>query len=222
MRVAFISDIHSNIEAFLTILNFLEKKKVDQIYVAGDILGYYYNAVEVVDVCMNRENIFCIRGNHDRDFLTAMSNETVMESFTKKYGSSFKKAQDELKSRLNKNVEKQNATQKNLQEEEKKLIQQKKLLSQDEYKKKVDELRIKVSNLQKNRGENLQKIAKQRAKAKQELLDNLNPILKKYMAEKQIRMVIDKKNLILADERLDITSDIMKLLNAKIKSVKLD
>ena len=133
-----------------------------------------------------------------------------------------KKAQDELKSRLKKSVEKQNTTQKNLQNEEKKLIQQKKLLSQDEYKKKVDELRQKVSNLQKIRSENLQKIAKQRAKAKQELLDNLNPILKKYMAEKQIRMVIDKKNLILADERLDITSDIMKLLNAKIKSVKLD
>ena len=39
------------------------------------------------------------------------------------------------------------------------------------------------------------------------------------MAEKQIRMVLDKKNLILADEKLDITSDIMKLLNAKIKSL---
>ena len=133
-----------------------------------------------------------------------------------------KKAQDELKSRLNKTIEKQNVTQKNLQDEEKKLIQQKKLLSQDEYKKKVDELRKKVSSLQKNRSENLQKIAKQRAKAKQELLDALNPVIKKYMSEKQIRMVIDKKNLILADERLDITSDIMKLLNAKIKSVKLD
>ena len=133
-----------------------------------------------------------------------------------------KKAQDELKSRLNKTIEKQNTTQKSLQDEEKKLIQQKKLLSQDEYKKKVDELRKKVSNLQKNRSENLQKIAKQRAKAKQELLDALNPLIKKYMSEKQIRMVIDKKNLILADERLDITNDIMKLLNAKIKSVKLD
>ena len=48
-----------------------------------------------------------------------------------------KKAQDELKSKLKKTVEKQNATQKNLQDEEKKLIQQKKLLSQDEYKKKL-------------------------------------------------------------------------------------
>jgi Skp family chaperone for outer membrane proteins len=34
--------------------------------------------------------------------------------------------------------------------------------------------------------------------------------------------VIEKKNLILADDRLNITSDIMKLLNSKIKSVKLD
>ena len=42
------------------------------------------------------------------------------------------------------------------------------------------------------------------------------------MQEKQIRMVIDKKNLILADDKLNITSDIMKLLNAKIKSVKLN
>ena len=42
------------------------------------------------------------------------------------------------------------------------------------------------------------------------------------MQEKQIRMVINKKNLILADEKLDITNDVMVLLNAKIKSVSLD
>ena len=42
------------------------------------------------------------------------------------------------------------------------------------------------------------------------------------MQEKKIRMVLNKKNLILADEKLDITKDVMTLLNAKIKSVKLD
>lgn len=96
MKLAFVSDIHSNIEAFLTVLRFLETKNVDQIYVAGDLLGYYYNASEVVDLCMNNENIICIRGNHDRNFLTALSDDTVMENFTVKYGSSFKKAQDDL------------------------------------------------------------------------------------------------------------------------------
>ena len=62
---------------------------------------------------------------------------------------------------------------------------------------------------------------RQRAKAKSELLKNLNPIIKEYMQEKQIRWLLDKKNIILADEKLDITEDIMKLLNKNLKSIKL-
>ena len=96
MKLGFVSDIHSNIDAFIAVLRFLETKNVDQIYIAGDLLGYYYNAADVVDLCMTRKDIFCIRGNHDRNFLAALSDEAVMESFTVKYGSSFKRAQDEL------------------------------------------------------------------------------------------------------------------------------
>ena len=133
-----------------------------------------------------------------------------------------KKAQSELKTRLNQTVKKLDKTQKDLQEQEKQIIQQKKLISAEEYKKKVDDLRKKVSELQKNRSNALSKISKQRGKAKSELLKNLNPIIQNYMQEKQIRMVLNKKDLILADERLDITNDVMALLNKKIKSVKLD
>ena len=42
------------------------------------------------------------------------------------------------------------------------------------------------------------------------------------MVEKKIRMIIDKKNLILADENLNITKDIIKLLNNKLKTIKLN
>ena len=49
MKLAFVSDIHSNIYAFKTVLRFLEKKNVDQIYIAGDLLSYYYNAADVVE-----------------------------------------------------------------------------------------------------------------------------------------------------------------------------
>ena len=42
------------------------------------------------------------------------------------------------------------------------------------------------------------------------------------MSEKKIRMVVDKKSLLLADENLDITKDIMNLLNKKLKSINLD
>ena len=133
-----------------------------------------------------------------------------------------KKAQNELKNRLSQTIKKLDKTQKDLQNQEKQIIQQKKLISAEEYKKKVDELRKKVSELQKNRSNALGKISKQRAKAKNELLKNLEPIIQKYMQEKQIRMVLNKKDLIQADNKLDITKDIMVLLNEKIKSVKLD
>ena len=42
------------------------------------------------------------------------------------------------------------------------------------------------------------------------------------MKEKNIRMVVDKKSLLLADENLNITKDIMNILNTKLKSIKLN
>ncbi len=133
-----------------------------------------------------------------------------------------KKAQNSLKSKLEKGIKSVKAKEKSIQEEEKKVIQQKKLIKPEEYKKKVDELRKKVSNLQKERNDLLENVAKQRAKARTELLKNLNPIISEYMKEKKIRMVVDKKSLLLADQNLDITKDIMDLLNKKLKSIKLN
>ena len=91
----------------------------------------------------------------------------------------------------------------------------------DEYKKKVTDLRQKVNSLQKERNTLLDQVAKQRAKARTELLKNLNPIIQDYMKKNNIRMVVDKKSLLLADEKLNITEEIMSLLNKKIKSINL-
>ena len=112
--------------------------------------------------------------------------------------------------------------EKKIQEEEKKIIQQKKIITPEEYKKKVTDLRSKVSKLQKERNTLLETVSKQRSKARNELLKNLNPIIADFMKEKKIRMVVDKKSLLLADENLDITNDIMAILNKKLKSIKLD
>ena len=96
------------------------------------------------------------------------------------------------------------------------------MISADEYKQKVTELRKKVNDLQKERSSLLESVAKQRAKAKAELLKNLQPIMKDYMKEKQIKMVIDKKSILLGDSNLDITKDIISKLNDKLKKIKLD
>ncbi len=133
-----------------------------------------------------------------------------------------KGAQKFLKSKLDKGIKSLQTKEKQIQEEEKKIIQQKKVMSADDYKKKVTDLRLKVSSLQKERNNLISEVGKQRAKARQELLKNLNPIIKEYMEKNNIRMVIDKKSILLADDTLDITKEIVKLLNNKLKSIKLN
>ena len=133
-----------------------------------------------------------------------------------------KGAQDFLKNKLDKGIKRLKETEKKIQAEEKEIIKQKKIISGEEYKKKVTALRNKVSSLQKERNQLLESVSKQRNKAKSELLKALNPIISNYMKEKKIRMVIDKKNLLLADDGLDITKDIINLLNKNLKTIKLN
>ena len=133
-----------------------------------------------------------------------------------------KKAQTYLKKKLDNGFKSIKDKEKKILEEEKKIIQQKKIISSDEYKKKVSELRKKVSALQKERESLLQNVANQRAEARKILLKNLNPILKNYMQQNNVRVVIDKKSILLADETLDLTKKIMDELNKKLKNIKLD
>ena len=133
-----------------------------------------------------------------------------------------KKAQQALKNKLDNGIKKIQKKEKTIQEEEKNIIKQKKVVSAEEYKKKVNDLRAKVSALQKERSSLLKSVAEERSKMRSELLKNLNPIIKDFMKEKNIRMVIDKKSMLLADEDLDITQDIMQKLNAKLKTIKLN
>ena len=133
-----------------------------------------------------------------------------------------KEAQSYLKKKLENGIKDLKKKEKSIQDEEKKIIQQKKLISPEEYKKQVTKLREKVSSLQIERNTLLDSVAKQRSKARTELLKNLNPIIKDYMKEKTIRLVLDKKSILLADEKLNITKEITDLLNKKLKSIKLN
>ena len=133
-----------------------------------------------------------------------------------------KKAQDFLKKKLENGIKDLKNKENKIQEQEKTIIQQKKIISPDEYKKKVEDLRKEFSLLQQERNKLLDGVAKQRSKARNELLAALNPIIKDYMNEKKIRMVVDKKSLLLADENLDITKEIITRLNKTLKSIKLN
>ncbi len=131
-------------------------------------------------------------------------------------------AQKKLQNKFQSETKKFKKIEKNIKDEETKIIAQKKTLSAEEYKKKVSALRKQVADLQKNKQTSFNDIAKTRSRAKQTLLTNINPIIKKYMEENKIRMVVNKQSVILGDSSLEITDQIIAIVNKEISSLKIN
>lgn len=64
MKLAIISDIHSNLHAFTAVLEEIDRRNVDRIFALGDLVGYNAFPSEVLDLVRER-NIPSIMGNHD-------------------------------------------------------------------------------------------------------------------------------------------------------------
>ena len=109
-----------------------------------------------------------------------------------------------------------------LKKQETELINQRKTLSADEYKKKVSSLRKKNVDFQNRRRNASSNFVKKKNNARNQLLKSLNPILQKYMDENGIMMIMNEKNVILANSKVDLTNIIIDLLNKELKSIKLN
>ena len=108
-----------------------------------------------------------------------------------------------------------------LKKEESDLLAQKTILSKEEYQKKSDNLRKKVIDYQSQRRTSLEKITTQRAEARQKLLEKLDPILKTYIKENDISLIIDRKNVLMGNTNLDITSIIVEKFNKELPSLSI-
>lgn len=65
MRLGVIGDIHGDVRALDAALGALHDLRADAIVCAGDLVGYGWQADEVVRLVRDRQ-LPCIRGNHDR------------------------------------------------------------------------------------------------------------------------------------------------------------
>lgn len=65
MHYAVLSDVHSNLEALLSVLRDVDERKITDIVFLGDAVGYGPNPNECIDLLAGRCSIF-LAGNHDR------------------------------------------------------------------------------------------------------------------------------------------------------------
>ena len=133
-----------------------------------------------------------------------------------------KGAQDLLHKSFQENQKKFLDKENALKKEESDLLTQKTILTKEEYQKKSDNLRKKVIDYQSQRRTSLEKITAQRAKAREKLLEKLDPILQTYIEESDISLVIDRKNVVMGNTNLDITDIIIKKLNKEFPSLSIE
>ena len=127
-----------------------------------------------------------------------------------------------IKKKRETSISKLKIKEKEIVEKEKKLISQKNVLSEEEFKKKIQDLRSDISKYQKERNNASNDIARTRIKASTNLIKKLTPILETYSKENSIRIIIQKKHIVMGSKEDDITKDILDLVNQKIKSIKVD
>ena len=132
-----------------------------------------------------------------------------------------KGAQDFLKESFKKNQKIFLDEENTLKKEESDLLTQKTILTKEEYQKKTDNLRKKVIDYQSHKRTSLEKITAQRAETRQKLIEKLDPILKTYIEENDISLIIDRKNVLMGNTNLDITNIIVEKLNKEFPSLAI-
>ena len=132
-----------------------------------------------------------------------------------------KDAQEFLKKTFNENTKKFSDIEKALKKEESDLLAKKATLNKEEYTKKMNSLRKRSIDYQSERRAAIDKLTTQRAKARETLINKIDPILKVYIKENNISLVTDRKFILGGHPDYDITKIIVEKLNKELSSLNL-
>ena len=120
----------------------------------------------------------------------------------------------------NQNLLKYKEIENDLVNKEKSLIAQQNILDKEQFQKKLKKLTSEVQKYRSDKKVSLEELNNIKINKTKEILSALNPIITKYVDENSISIVIPKKNIIVGRKNLDITNQIIKLLNNNITKLE--
>ena len=145
------------------------------------------------------------------DLNKIMSNSIAGKSIT-----------SQLENNHKKNISKFKNIEEELKKEEAEIISQKNIITKEEFEKKIIDLRDKANKFRKERNGNINNLNNQRLEATSKMITLVRPILSEFSDKNSISLIIDKKNIIIGKTLLDITDDILKIVDEKIGKIQLD
>ena len=128
----------------------------------------------------------------------------------------------QLENNHKKNISKFKNIEEELKKEEAEIISQKNVITKEEFEKKIIDLRDKANKFRKERNNNINNLNNQRLEATSKMITLVRPILSEFSDKHSISLIIDKKNIIIGKTLLDITDDILIIIDEKIGKIQLD
>ena len=120
------------------------------------------------------------------------------------------------------NIKKFKKIEEDLKKEENDLVAKRNVLNQQEFEKKLDSLKKKIDNYRSQRQKAIDDVTKKRISASADFAQKIKPILADYAKENSIDIVIQKKNIIMGKSQLDITNEILKIVDSKISKLEIN
>ena len=104
-----------------------------------------------------------------------------------------------------------------LKDEENKILASKNIISKDELNKNINKFQTKLKDYKILKSDEIKLLKQKRNEKILNLLKSINPLIEKYMNENSISILIDKKNIFIADKKYDITQNLIDLINKNLK-----
>ena len=128
-----------------------------------------------------------------------------------------KKLFEELKNRENSKIIELKDKEKDLKNEENKILGSRNLISEDQLNINIENFQKKLNDYKKYNKSEIDKLQEKRNKEVKNLLNKINSIIEIYMDENSISMLLDKKNIYIAHKKYDISDILIELINKNIK-----
>tara|TARA_A100001234_G_C12458248_1_gene314039 strand:+ start:79 stop:600 length:522 start_codon:yes stop_codon:yes gene_type:complete len=122
------------------------------------------------------------------------------------------------KNMLDKDVE--NYKQK-IDEQKKTISAQKNVLSKKDFEIKVRELEQNIKDINLSIAKKNKDLSEFKSKVEREFFEQLNKVVENYSLNNSISIILKKENLLMAKKNLDITNDIFKIFNEKVKEINI-
>ena len=105
--------------------------------------------------------------------------------------------------------------------EREKLIEQQTVMAPEAFEVKVADFEKKVQSYQTKRQEKLRKLDQMVQIARANILEEVKPIISDYANELGITVILEKNTVILSEDSMDMTEQVIKILNKNLPKIKV-